>query len=463
MSRKNKTLLFSVIFLILLLIPGMVKATEQFTTNDGIVATKIVENTDGTIDFKFTNIELSAEGQYTWALGTTSSADDVKKWYTLGDYSETKKSAVLSLTPSVSDIKKVLRTTDTAWLFIKDEGNENLIVDALKVDLKLPLLKAFKITKSTWYNPNVPNNPAWEISNTYSITKYYYKMVKITDNSLIEQFNTNNGDLNSLPLATLEQAPEVGWQTCMYTDEVPNSAIPKDGGLYYLWVKGKDTDSKTVIGYTVVNFDKDGPTVKTIEVVSPTSGTYDAPQTVKIRVYFNETITGTSTPTLKIRFGESAERTVTNGTIKSNYVEYTYNIQGSDIGQLATVGLEGGTLKDSTGNDAILSCPIISGQTIKANKEGTVTNNTENQDKNIDEKPSETNTEKATETDIEKANDIDNGQTTNIAPTAKLDDKTTANITLPYTGKTTIVFITLATVCVIGVYAFKKNYDFKGI
>ena len=76
-----------------------------------------------------------------------------------------------------------------------------------------------------------------------------------------------------------------------------------------------------------------------------------------------------------------ALRSLTNGTIKENYVQYTYNIQDSDKGQLATVSLTGGKIKDSFDNEAKLSCPIISGNTIKANVEGTTINNTDNQDK----------------------------------------------------------------------------------
>ena len=38
--------------LILFIAPSLVNAAETFTTSDGIVATKIVENTDGTVDFK---------------------------------------------------------------------------------------------------------------------------------------------------------------------------------------------------------------------------------------------------------------------------------------------------------------------------------------------------------------------------------------------------------------------------
>lgn len=388
MNLKNSLIIMG-IMLLLLIIPITVNASETFTTSNGIVATKIVENTDGTIDFKLTNINLSAEGNYTWAVATTANANEIAEnvWFTLGDFSEKNKSAVLSLTSSISSIKNILRTTNTAWLYVKDVKNNSLIVNALKVDLTLPPLKAFKITKNGFYNPNVPSNPAWDISQIYSLRNFYYKLEKITDVNVINAFTASNGDLSKLNLLSISSAPETGWKTCDNISigsrpTVPNSAIPKDTGLYYLWIKAKDTDSKTVIGYTVLNFDGDAPTVRSIYVSSPSSGTYKTSQTVKINVYFSEKITGTTVPTLKVKFGESPERSISNGTIKNDYIEYSYNIQSDDKGQLATVSLTGGTIKDASGNEAKLSCPLISGNTIKANTEGTETNNTDNQDKN---------------------------------------------------------------------------------
>lgn len=377
MNFKNSLIIIG-IMLLLLIIPNIVNATETFTTSDGIVATKIVENTDGTIDFRLTNINLSTEGNYTWAVATTANANEIAEnaWFTLDNFSENNKSVVLSLTPSVYSIKQILRTTNTAWLYVKDVKNNSLIVNALKVDLTLPPLKVFKITKTEyssthWY---------WNISSIYSLRNYYYQLEKITDVNVINAFTASNGDLSKLNLLSISSAPEIGWKD--FNGSIHSSNIPKDTGLYYLWIKAKDTDSKTVIGYTVVNFDGDAPTVRSIYVSSPSSGTYKTSQTVKINVYFSEKITGTTVPTLKVKFGESPERSISNGTIKNDYIEYSYNIQADDKGQLATVSLTGGTIKDASGNEAKLSCPIISGNTIKANTEGTETNNTDNQDKN---------------------------------------------------------------------------------
>ena len=172
----------------------------------------------------------------------------------------------------------------------------------------------------------------------------------------------------------------------------------KNDGLYLLWVKRTGENCKEVyscivhdglkeatrVEQYIAGLDVEKPTVQSIAVTSPESGTYKTGQTVKITVTFSEKITGETVPTLKIKFGTSEERTVTNGTISENEIVYSYNIVDGDKGQLAVTGYAGGKIKDAAGNDAVISSKVVSGNTIKANVEGTTNNNTQNhtQDRN---------------------------------------------------------------------------------
>lgn len=453
---------------------------------------------DGKIDFKLTNIALSAEGQYTWGVGTTSSADEVGKWYTLADFGETTKTAILTLTPEDYSMRNILRTTNTAWLYVKDIKNNNYIVNALKVDLTLPALKAFEIIE----NPNSSTNRSFEVNTVYNMyDSIYYKIEKVTDKELINEYQAaiaEGKEVSSISsLAKLSEAPEAGWKTI---DSNYNSAgayidkKPTEEGLYYIWVKAKNADSKTVIGYSLYYGDINGPTVEKIYVSSPEAGTYKTGQTVKIRVGFSEPIVGSTVPTLKIKFGDSKERSVTNGTIVNSgsgdyywqhYIEYSYNIQDSDKGQLATVSLSGGTIKDAKGNDAKLSCPIITGNTIKANAQGTTTNNTENQDKNNNNqtnnnKTNNNKTNNNTTTETNKQNTTNNNTTNetkkenttvkneNKKPTTTTTkknntDNTTAPGDIPYTGGTFTIIVTILLIAGLGIYGYKRNNDLKGI
>lgn len=163
------------------------------------------------------------------------------------------------------------------------------------------------------------------------------------------------------------------------------------------------------------------PKVTAIQITSPETGTYNANQIVNICVYFDKKVTGTSVPTLKIKFGNGEVRSLTNGTIHNGaeigtydqYIEYSYNIQTGDNGYLTVSGLEGGTITDVDGNSAILSAPELTGSiSIKAE---TVT---------ASEEKTETKTETQT---TSKQESTEKETTTNT-------DKTTAKKSLPYTG-----------------------------
>lgn len=394
MLKNKRILLIIILVAVLFLIPSICNAVTTYTTSDGIKVTKIVENTDGTIDFKFENISLSDEGQYTWGIGRSSLPEEVEDWYTLADYGENSKTAILTITPAEYKIKQILRQTDTVWLYIKDIKNNTYIVNALKVNLTLPISKVYNVIE----NDESSTFRSFEINNAvYGIYDLYYKFVKITDQDIINRYlkDINDGkEVNIETYATREQAPETGWKAIEGNYGTAGLYInpkPTEEGLYYIWIKGKDADSKTIIGCNLYYGDVNAPKVEEIYVNSPTSGTYTTGQTVKIRVGFSEVITGTTVPTLKIKFGDSEDREITNGTIVNlgngnyywnHYIEYSYDIQDSDKGQLATIEYKGGTIKDTSGNNAQLSCPVITGNTIKANVEGTNNNQTDNQDKN---------------------------------------------------------------------------------
>lgn len=390
---KNKRILLIIIFAIaLFLIPSICRATDTFTTSDGIVATKIVNNYRGNIDFKISNIVLSDEGNYTWGISTTSSSEDVTKWYSLGDFSSSNKTATISLVISENKILDILRKTNNAWLFIKDNETNNFIIDALKVDLTLPPYYAFTMLEHEYGGLYIVGGEKCSVDRwkaaTYNIENVYYSFKKVTDENLINNYKkallsgTSVSDVFNISINDIENVSN--WNLCnkdyYFYNQITQDNIPKETGIYILYLKAKDTDSKLIYGYKVIGADNESPIVSSIKVTSPSEGTYKTGQTVKVRVNFNETITGTTVPTLKIRFGDSAERALTNGTIKDNYIEYSYNIQDSDKGQIATVSLSGGTIKDAYNNDAKLSCPIIAGYTLKANVEGTQNDQTENED-----------------------------------------------------------------------------------
>ena len=469
--KKTKQLIMSLIVgIILVMIPTVVKADDTFTTTDGIVVKKVVTGfSNGSIELDISNIDLSSEGNYVWGISKNSSIDNITKWYVLGDINASKKTASVNLTVQDNKILALLRETNTAYLFIKDTkattetSDDTIIIDGLQIDLTLPPLYAFDYTiwLDSYYiiGGNLGSVDEWE-GATYNIQTAYYKFEKITDETLVANYKqalldgTSLTEVFSIDTATVEAVED--WTACTRDNNYPytkidKTKIPTDQGAYYLWIKAKDTDSKTVYGCLIVNIDADGPTVEKIYVSSPASGTYKTGQTVKINVGFSEPIVGSTVPTLKIKFGDSAVREISNGTIVNSgdesyywahYIEYSYNIQDSDKGQLATVSLEGGNIKDSSGNSAKLSCPVITGNTIKANVDGTITNNTENQDK--------TNNNGASNNGTDNKNDNTN-------------DNTMATGELPQTGVGIGLISTIVILLVGSIFAYIKYRKLRDI
>ncbi len=262
MKKRKNIIIFGGIFAFLLLFTVKANATETFSTSDGIIATKIVEGMNGNIEFSISNIPLKAQEEYEWGISKTSSKEDVTKWYDLSDYNESNKSAKINLLVSEKDVFSILRTTDIAYLYIKDVKAGTYIVDALKVDLTLPPYRACELyewLKDYYFIGGTKSSGtlqwSWAI---YNIKNVSYKFVKVTDENLIQKYNqaidnkTSIEDVFSINVKDI--ASLTGWESCVGNDvhgytKILQERLPTDGGLYILYMKAKDSDSKTVYGY----------------------------------------------------------------------------------------------------------------------------------------------------------------------------------------------------------------------
>lgn len=264
MTKSKKMMILGIVFTFMLLFTSKVNAAETFSTNDGIVASKIVEGTNGNIEFSFSNIPLDAQSTYEWGIGKTNSKEEVTKWYALNDFNGTNKTAKINLLVSEKEVLSVLRTTDEAYLYIKDNKAGTFIVDALKVDLTLPPYHACELYEGNWgdyYFIGGNRDSLNELkAAVYNIRSVSFKFVKITDENLIQKYNqaidnkTSMEDVFSIKVSDIEKLTD--WQNCSksmstyetYT-EIERERLPQDDGLYILYMKAKDSDSKTVYGY----------------------------------------------------------------------------------------------------------------------------------------------------------------------------------------------------------------------
>lgn len=265
MTKSKKLMILGIIFTFMLLFTTKVNGAETFSTSDGIVATKIVEGTNGNIEFNFSNIPLDAQSSYEWGIGKTASKEEVAKWYELNDFSGANKTAKVNLLVSEKEVLSVLRTTDEAYLYIKDSKAGTFVVDALRVDLTLPPYHACELYENheDYYfiggNLNQSQLNCWS-GAVYNIKNASYKFVKIADESLIQKYNqaidnkTSIEDVFSIKVRDIEKLTD--WQQCKPTGAYINTytkmireTLPTDDGLYILYMKAKDSDSKTVYGY----------------------------------------------------------------------------------------------------------------------------------------------------------------------------------------------------------------------
>jgi len=448
---KNLKYLISVILFLLVLFVGntVVNATDSFTTKDGINVTKKTSGSDGSLEFTIKNATFNNSVEYKWGISISKDANNVDDWYSL-DIGSTGKTANFILSDQSNSLRKILVSTNTAYLYVKDTTNDKFLIDGLQLDLTLDPAELVKLDEMAfWYNVN----------SIYGIKPYFFQFVK-----------TSNG----------KDRPESGWkQISTSFSAIDKDEWVKDNGTYYLWIKYMGSGTKIIYGYTTVTVDDKGPNVTSIQIASPYSGTYNTPQTVKINVYFNEGIKGSTTPTLKIKFGDSPERTLTNGTIKntgSHFLEYSYNIQDTDKGQLQTVSFSGGNITDEKGNKAVLSCPLLSGGiTIKANTKATTTNNTANQNttnnntdktnsdkNNVDKNDSNNGTTNKPTNTGNTGNSGSTGTTNNTSSTNK-KDPTVASGKIPQTGVGIGLTLFIVAVFIISILAYSKYKKLKDI
>lgn len=268
MTKSKKIMTLGIIFTFMLLFTSKVNAAETFSTNDGIVASKIVEGTNGNIEFSFSNIPLDAQSTYEWGISKTNLKEEVTKWYALNDFNGTNKTAKVNLLVSEKEVLSVLRTTDEAYLYIKDSKAGTFVVDALKVDLTLPPYHACQLYETergrTFFIGGIGSSGYPQYNGAvYQIKNVSYKFMKVTDENLLDKYNQamkNNTSIEEVFNINAKDIEKItGWEACTetikysedkyYNTEIEKERLPQDDGLYILYMKAKDSDSKTVYGY----------------------------------------------------------------------------------------------------------------------------------------------------------------------------------------------------------------------
>ena len=371
MVKKYKFLFIALFaLLMLLLVPTISKADVAYTRS--------FPSNDGSIVLNVTGLELSDAKQYEFSI--VKKGGTPENWFDITNYNDI--SANIELKASSKKIAAVLKNTNDGQIFIREKNAETYMVDRLNVNLELPYLIANGITNDTDRSRYglygyIYESYGTSYPNLDTVASYQWVKMGSKNETLIKKFlelkNNGGEDYSSLEqyLPTKPTNGYISGNWASYKD--------KTDGLYVLWIKRFEGDYKdiyfaliydglpeaTKYNQYIEGADVTAPTVESIQIVSPKSGNYTAGQEVQIRVFFSEKIVATTAPTLKVKVGEGAAQSLTEGVVKNEnnkgYITYTYTIKATDKGQIQVTGLTGGNVTDEAENEAVLSCPALTG------------------------------------------------------------------------------------------------------
>lgn len=382
MQKNKRIILMGIIIFAVVILCG----TKSFAAENEITYTREFPSNDGTIVVNLKGLNLDSKKTYQFALSTRKSGEpNDEAWYDIVENDTT--TAKINLSGSNETINEVLAKTDNGRLWIKETGAENSSAIKVDVDLKLPP-EVISAVSSGLTNGQFGNYLTMNITSLYGkkLEGTGYQFYKITDREIIDKWlkyklneNTNVQELYDLINKKIT-IPTVNYQSSNYIGR--SELRDRKDGLYIVWATLTGDNYKTTYGYSIYdglydegktlaayldNVDEKAPEVTSISVTSPKSGTYKTGEKITLDVTFTEEITGDTVPTLKIKFGTSEERSLSNGTISGKKIAYTYTLVNGDVGQLAVTSLSGGTIKDASGNLAKIASKTVSGNTIKAN------------------------------------------------------------------------------------------------
>lgn len=228
MLKNKRTIILLIAILMILVIPSFVNGAVDYT--------KTIQSNDGTIKLHFTGLTLDESKSYEFAL--TRQGDTPTDWFRIEDgYTSSEADIVLG---SANDkITNVLKTTDTGYIYIREKDvTDAYIVEAHKVNLKLPYLKAVIYKKENeFYNVLTKL-----YANIGGASQTYYKFEKITDERLIKQYLDDSKQTDNLE-QLLPTAPDTGYAKGAYI-----SSSGQTDGLYILWIKMVGDNCKDVYG-----------------------------------------------------------------------------------------------------------------------------------------------------------------------------------------------------------------------
>ncbi|WP_439749030.1 Ig-like domain-containing protein [Ectopseudomonas mendocina] len=303
----------------------------------------IIRSQDGT-DFSFTGIKildyLGAHPQITFeafrdgiSLGSVTLTTDTSDY--ISDFTQSN-----GLTASIFQNVDEIRISDPA----SGDGNLYVGIDNIGfADVPRPAL-----VSATFSDNNLKIGETATVTFTFNMAVTGFTTADLTvPNGSISGLSSSDGGLN--------------W-TGLFT---PNSSTTDPTNVITVNLAGVNAVSGGLAGTGTADssnyaIDTLAPSVTSV-TSSTANGTYKTGDVISVQVNFGETVTVAGTPQLTLETG-STDRVVNYASGSgTNSLTFTYTVQAgdsaADLDYISTnaLGLNGGTIRDAAGNDAILS------------------------------------------------------------------------------------------------------------
>ncbi len=259
----------------------------------------------------------------------------------------TKYTATFSPTVDLEDASNVISldltgVTDTSSTAA---GLGNATSSNYAVDTLAPAVTSFTLSDSAL---QIGDTATVTLTFSEAVTAFSSAAAISAQNGILSAMNTSNGGITWIgtftPTASIENSTNILTLANTYTDLAGNTGVTA----------------------TTTNYSVDSAAASVVSVHSTTAnGTYGVGDTITLEVQFSEGLVITGSPKLKLETGsidQFASFTALGRTvIADDTLTFTYTVQigdsSSDLDQYSTSALEinGATIKDTAGNDAILS------------------------------------------------------------------------------------------------------------
>ncbi len=218
-------------------------------------------------------------------------------------------------------------------------------------------------TPPTLTNINVtsPDTGTYKAGNKITIVATYSENMKGIPPTLKIKFG--NGNERIISTGTINENKIIYEYTIENGDDGVLTSTSYTGNITDIAGNNLSVSNKALGGNTITA-DTTAPVLTSINVTSPDAGSYNVGQSITLVATYSEQITGTS-PILKIKFGNGAQRATVASEITGKTITYTYTIVNGDNGTIACSSYTG-SVADLSGNILNLSSKTLGGNEVKA-------------------------------------------------------------------------------------------------